>query len=186
MLYPPPVFVRNTFLDCEPERSPSFDDFFRDRQVCSCPVSLVSDAESTHAQGSDCSTVDTAEAAPSTPELRTAVFALTRPKLRWSEQPDHEAAHEAKSPGRLSTALAPAAPAPPVVTEQTPLPSVGSAGHHLGQCKPCAFVGTKGCVSGAECLFCHLCERGEKKRRQKAKRAEYGMLQHLRQILGAA
>lgn len=47
------------------------------------------------------------------------------------------------------------------------LPSIGSRGHHLLQCKPCAFVGKKGCTSGADCKFCHLCEPGEKKRRRK-------------------
>merc|ERR1719336_2352747 len=55
--------------------------------------------------------------------------------------------------------------------EQGLLPSMGSAGHHLGRCKPCAFVGTKGCNSATECQFCHLCEPGEKQRRKKKKRA---------------
>jgi len=47
------------------------------------------------------------------------------------------------------------------------LPTVGSAGHHVGGCKPCAFAHTKGCENGVNCNFCHLCEPGEKKRRQK-------------------
>lgn len=50
------------------------------------------------------------------------------------------------------------------------LPSVGSAGHPLRQCKPCAFFGTKGCNSGAQCAFCHLCGPDEKKQRKKEKR----------------
>jgi hypothetical protein len=49
------------------------------------------------------------------------------------------------------------------------LPSAGSALHQAGRCKPCAFVHSKGCDSGAACDFCHLCEPGEKKRRQKDK-----------------
>jgi len=49
------------------------------------------------------------------------------------------------------------------------LPTVGSAGHYLRSCKPCAFVHTKGCENGVHCPFCHLCDAGEKKRRQKAK-----------------
>jgi len=49
------------------------------------------------------------------------------------------------------------------------LPTVGSAGHHLGKCKPCAFVHRKGCDNGVHCQFCHICDSEEKKRRQKEK-----------------
>ena len=49
------------------------------------------------------------------------------------------------------------------------VPSMGSASHGTGQCKPCAFHHTKGCACGAMCTFCHLCLPGEKKRRQKEK-----------------
>jgi len=50
-------------------------------------------------------------------------------------------------------------------------PSLGSEGHQFGQCRPCAFLFTKGCSNGASCSFCHLCDAGEKKRRTKDKRA---------------
>jgi len=48
------------------------------------------------------------------------------------------------------------------------LPTVGSVGHYFRKCKPCAFVHKidKGCQNGTECPFCHLCEPGEKRRRQ--------------------
>lgn len=49
------------------------------------------------------------------------------------------------------------------------LPTLGSLGHDNGNCKPCAFFHVKGCGSGSQCQFCHLCESGEKKRRQKEK-----------------
>jgi len=49
------------------------------------------------------------------------------------------------------------------------LPTVGSAEHSSGRCKPCAFLFTKGCENGLLCKFCHLCPPGEKKRRQKQK-----------------
>ena len=51
------------------------------------------------------------------------------------------------------------------------LPSLGSASHGTGLCKPCAFHHTKGCQCGVNCTFCHLCLPGEKKRRQKEKQA---------------
>lgn len=49
------------------------------------------------------------------------------------------------------------------------LPSVGSAQHGEGRCKPCAFVHSKGCADGPLCQFCHMCDAGEKKRRQREK-----------------
>jgi len=54
----------------------------------------------------------------------------------------------------------------PVPVSDT-FPSLGSAGHAQADCKPCAFLHSKGCSSGALCKFCHLCAPGEKKRRQK-------------------
>lgn len=49
--------------------------------------------------------------------------------------------------------------------------SVGSRCHEAGRCKPCAFFHTKGCQSGAQCLFCHLCPPLEKQRRKRLRRA---------------
>merc|ERR1719464_1195740 len=49
------------------------------------------------------------------------------------------------------------------------LPSIGSAGHEMGRCKPCAFLHTRGCANGIACPFCHLCDADEKKRRRKEK-----------------
>lgn len=61
-------------------------------------------------------------------------------------------------------------PPPPPALPTGPLPSPGSAGHAGGNCKPCAFLHTKGCSNGANCQFCHLCDQEEKKRRKREKR----------------
>merc|ERR1711879_736720 len=51
------------------------------------------------------------------------------------------------------------------------MPSIGSAQHHSGECKPCAFFWkAAGCGNGADCIYCHLCDANEKKRRQKEKK----------------
>jgi len=50
------------------------------------------------------------------------------------------------------------------------MPTVGSALHKLGTCKPCAFFHIKGCQNGVNCVFCHLCDAGEKRRRQKERK----------------
>jgi hypothetical protein len=53
------------------------------------------------------------------------------------------------------------------------LPSVGSADHASGTCKPCAyFAHSRGCANGLQCQFCHFCPPGELKRRQKALRQQ--------------
>lgn len=49
------------------------------------------------------------------------------------------------------------------------LPTLGSAGHRHGTCRPCAFFHTKGCTSGVECTFCHLCDAGARKTRKQEK-----------------
>eukprot|EP00439_Symbiodinium_sp_Y106_P036347 s1334_g4.t1 len=59
----------------------------------------------------------------------------------------------------------------PATESSRDLPSLGSASHGTGLCKPCAFHHTKGCQCGVNCTFCHLCLPGEKKRRQKEKQA---------------
>jgi len=59
-------------------------------------------------------------------------------------------------------------PAPPSAANcSTSLLSVGSAGHHLGICRPCDFVG-RGfkCRSGVDCSFCHLCGPEDRKVRK--------------------
>jgi len=91
------------------------------------------------------------------------------------EQPDRY------TPGRilLDIATPPPPPHPAVLTlagaveSGAPgLPSVGSACHHLGLCKPCDFLhrSTEGCKAGASCKFCHLCGPDENKRRKALKK----------------
>merc|ERR1711998_466441 len=56
-------------------------------------------------------------------------------------------------------------------TSEQDVPSLGSVGHHLGNCVPCGFFWkSRGCVNGERCEYCHLCDSREKKRRQKAKK----------------
>jgi len=71
--------------------------------------------------------------------------------------------------------LAQALPEPELGSEE--VPTLGSAMHRFGTCKPCAFLYTKGCVNATQCPFCHLCDAGEKKRRQKEKKDQRRDLQ---------
>lgn len=64
------------------------------------------------------------------------------------------------------------------------MPTMGSAGHEEGTCRPCAFVWKeRGCSSGSDCPFCHLCAPGEKKRRQKEKRLMWRGFDQMRRAL---
>ncbi|CAJ1331042.1 unnamed protein product [Effrenium voratum] len=153
--YPPNyVQVRDTFIHvASPE-----EDALDDRAVASCPAQHIGrmrfeePAENSNAHGKVVIRLDSAlrQSGPKMHEL-------------WLSDSDwHEASTEAaaEEDGRISPSL----------------PSVGSKGHATGECQPCAFVHTKGCSHGAACPFCHLCDRGEKKRRQKAKRDAFRVM----------
>lgn len=54
--------------------------------------------------------------------------------------------------------------------KRVPTMSAGSHNHGTRDCEPCAFWYTvNGCTRGEECVFCHLCPRGEFKRKKKAR-----------------
>jgi len=56
------------------------------------------------------------------------------------------------------------------------LPSTGSALHHLGKCRPCAwFWKSQGCMNGQACAHCHLCPEGELKERKRVKESAMRM-----------
>lgn len=55
------------------------------------------------------------------------------------------------------SAMVPPPPPPPGLSAAAAI-SIGSAGHGLGQCRPCDFTfRAGGCRQGAACQFCHLC-----------------------------
>lgn len=60
--------------------------------------------------------------------------------------------------------LAPAVPCWPW------LPSIGSAYHNMGMCKPCGFLHKGGCANAMACKFCHICGPDELKQRKKDKK----------------
>eukprot|EP00929_Paragymnodinium_shiwhaense_P120239 TRINITY_DN92156_c0_g1_i1.p1 TRINITY_DN92156_c0_g1~~TRINITY_DN92156_c0_g1_i1.p1 ORF type:complete len:421 (+),score=90.41 TRINITY_DN92156_c0_g1_i1:209-1471(+) len=100
--------------------------------------------------------------APPPPPLASA------PPLRPVDVPPPPSQDPKEQSHGLRLSLAEAIPEP--VVGSADCPTLGSMGHRTGRCKPCAFLHTRGCVNGAECTFCHLCEPGEKKRRQKEKK----------------
>mmetsp|Transcript_109268 Transcript_109268/g.319880 ORF Transcript_109268/g.319880 Transcript_109268/m.319880 type:complete len:286 (+) Transcript_109268:124-981(+) len=71
-----------------------------------------------------------------------------------------------------SLAPSPPPPPPPRCDTMHKLPSVGSALHGTGQCRPCDFMyRTDNCREGAACRFCHLCGPQAVRLRRKQRRA---------------
>lgn len=70
---------------------------------------------------------------------------------------------------RLSEAnVSQAGMAPPGLSSDRRLASIGSAEHSTGNCKPCAFFWKPGgCLNGQLCCHCHLCPGGAVKQRKK-------------------
>jgi hypothetical protein len=108
---------------------------------------------------SQCSTADTREdqhTILSPNQMTTATrTSLTAPQSKIKEPEEVVSKPSHKGPAVIGSAAR---------------PSIGSVRHNKSKCKPCAFFQTEGCESGINCLFCHLCEAGEKKRRKKALR----------------
>eukprot|EP00401_Gymnodinium_catenatum_P045166 CAMPEP_0117580268 /NCGR_PEP_ID=MMETSP0784-20121206/65102_1 /TAXON_ID=39447 /ORGANISM="" /LENGTH=205 /DNA_ID=CAMNT_0005380299 /DNA_START=99 /DNA_END=716 /DNA_ORIENTATION=- len=141
--YPVPVVVRNTFIETRDERTFSFGEFFRERRLYSCPTGRTASFDGKD----DLSSVDAT--ASMTVSMRTLSEAESR-ILRIADN-----LPEAPTLGSIA------------------LPTVGSAGHLHGTCKPCAFI-VKGCSNGVSCAFCHLCGPEALKQRRKARRLAYG------------
>lgn len=183
--YPVPLFIRNTFIDTAVPRPISLDEFLEERRVHSCPV------ESPPGFGSEVlglpmasapvtagnSLMDSALAAAA-----SASAAIAAATACWMNTPLQGQVHCQQVPASPMTRppssprehapvlrLAEALVEPELGSPE--FPTMGSAGHRAGNCKPCAFYHTRGCSNGTQCPFCHLCPAGEKKRRQKEKGA---------------
>lgn len=148
---PTQFVVRNTFIEAMEERDP----FIHERQVRSCPPTPTG----------------LTDASDSLRVVRAAAELLAFHRAVASGPPA-AAAEEGRPPLVSPVAAAAAEAEAPMVLRLSEsleeLPSVGSALHSSGRCKPCAFVHSKGCASGQACQFCHLCDHGSSKRRKKA------------------
>lgn len=176
--YPAAVEIRNTFL--EPLRTcdvqgPNFRSAPSRLETAAAWSSNVDDAPA------QLQLDDSLSAGPSQTPLRTNWSSeVDEPSSLWptieslAAEQDARLAHVEQPPTTSSTRAAPltlcleAALGPPTAGS-VPLPSVGSAGHLAGTCKPCAFLHTRGCAAGPACSFCHLCDTDERKKRRKQK-----------------
>lgn len=146
--YPSELIVRNTFLEFKLPRPASLEGFFDDRRVQSAPGSRLEDLYSE---------------VPIEPQtMSSSIIPAQHQRCLWQ-------AVSTEGPSPLHHAASRAEPQ----LGSSELPTTGSRNHHLGVCKPCAFIWKEsGCNNGVECPFCHLCDSGEKKRRAKEKKAK--------------
>jgi hypothetical protein len=208
-----PMIVRNTFLEPAYKELGSLASFVHEREIKSCPASCIGappglELASTVAfsTGVEDFTEDMSPLQPYQQPIAVmgeglGIFSALPPalppcldylpQLSLPAPPLREAKVQVKVPPpppstppklRISQFLLEDEPTP-----GTPdLPTVGSVGHRFGTCKPCAFLYTKGCGTGVECKFCHLCEPGEKKRRLKSKTAAFKAAQAAAYSVGIA
>lgn len=175
--YPVPVVIRNTFLDAKVGRPESLDEFFEQRRIQSCPGT---------AGPADHPLQDNYDAVLNSPEpsfLHNAFSVGAQAFMDkivaatgfWTEPQCEVISNDPYNIAQMPRVLVLSEALPQVggETGMQDLPTMGSAGHNAGTCKPCAFLYTKGCENGTQCQFCHLCPPDAKKRRQKEKQAAF-------------
>lgn len=149
--YPVDLVVRNTFLEFVEESL----DYVRPRLVRSAPSSPQS-----HSQvlGADAFSITESVPAPASIDGPCRNQQLEGPALLELASLIVEPVFD-----EIAVQRAP-------ILGSLEMPTVGSMGHATGDCKPCAFFWKVGCTNGTECVYCHLCDSGAKKRRQKEKK----------------
>jgi len=180
--YPAPLFVRNTFIDGPIMRPVSLDEFYEERRVHSCPVEFPTPLSLHSALSEEASLLQPIAGGAMMESMMAAAASASAAAAEatrcWLQIPSYSPAvctsvqgHSSQQPSQTvqSHILRLADSLPEPIFESSELSTIGSAGHGLGNCKPCAFFHTKGCGNGYQCPFCHLCPAGEKKRRQKTK-----------------
>mmetsp|Transcript_18505 Transcript_18505/g.38480 ORF Transcript_18505/g.38480 Transcript_18505/m.38480 type:complete len:365 (-) Transcript_18505:341-1435(-) len=182
--YPAPIFVRNTFIDAGIGRPVSLDGFYEERRLQSCPASAVHKlTDSNEEDGLGALAIPMTEAArmgeslplgvpppPAMPPvLPASLYVPDAPPQAPTIQDASTLPAPSTAPKAALLLLSDVLDAPLVGSPVHP--TVGSADHYLGTCRPCAHAhSAKSCMNGVQCPFCHLCPPGELKRQQKAKR----------------
>lgn len=163
-----PFVVSNTFINTVPEQDDlkELEGFFVQRQVQSCPVSPVKDHDAASSQGAEQDRGAKEERAVRREEVCATVATVAENIEAAAGAAGAELHSSTRTTLRLLESLQEVPLSAPVLAA-CELPSAGSEGHDRGLCKPCAFVHTKGCENGKLCEFCHLCDAGARKRRQK-------------------
>jgi len=164
-----PFTARNTFIECLLEREPSLDEFLDPRLLKSLPASLDRPA------GCGEVTIAVNKSRRDCDQLPSRTPSVSSPETTVDESESHQCSQATLKLPDSCFDLEPD-------SSSSEFPTTGSVAHGTGWCKPCAFA-QKGCASGKDCQFCHLCEPGEKKRRRKEKQTFRRGLQDVRRVI---
>jgi len=166
-----PYPQKNTFIQYPALRNPSLEEYIREREAQSCPVSpryaifegelpspppgqppllpgRAGDLELAHAFKHDKDVMSR----PTDERVDASSESSDSSSSDSNVEEDSEQKMKVIS---LSSGLG--------------IQSRGSRSHQSGCCKPCAFFWKDGCKNGQDCQYCHLCPPGELKRRKKAR-----------------
>lgn len=172
--------VKNTFIEYPVEDLMENNEFYKDRKIRSSPPAFgiprpdggfdsieeqdgMPGANPEHEE--ECSTDGPSEEGQDEDERQYEI-------LSDEEDQEEPAREEDQSGQEVSPRV--------LLLSEALVPSVGSALHEQGKCRPCAFlhradmdpkdgVERPGCVNGKDCGYCHLCPPGEIRRRKKEK-----------------
>jgi hypothetical protein len=174
--YPVPVIVRNTFIDTQDARSTSLEEFFEERRIRSCPIAVPENQDDLDTEDAEMPLLQVSLAAGA----HAVMSKFAAVAGFWGATPtdsEYDAPCQQESsfnlPADMPRVLMLSQALPEPALGSPDVPTVGSVSHHTGDCKPCAFLYTKGCQSGVQCTFCHICPPDEKRRRQKEKHAAF-------------
>jgi hypothetical protein len=176
------LFCKNTFLTAAEPMSPSLRPFYRERSVQTCPGAQVGCLQGLFDNGDMAvpsvvrqtqPTASPAAGMPPTPCWGAAPATALSLADMLASPPSAPPCVEQLT-ARVLVQVLPFWQVPQMAPPSEPPvrggpPSVGSALHGTGKCRPCAFLHTRGCEHGTQCAFCHSCGAGERKRRKQAK-----------------
>lgn len=172
--YSIPWCIQNTFISCPIDKSASVEGFLKERNVRSAPSSRAhTPCDDAYKQVINVTAANMEMVRPpmnATTQLCQRVKGFKGRNVQNIRLNTCATANSSKGTSSSETSSRADNDAQ-LEFPSRELLNVGSRGHHLRKCKPCAFLySVEGCNNGANCEFCHLCDSGEVKRRRQERK----------------
>jgi len=172
--YPGPVFqAKGTFIHTDLARPFSLDEFLEDRNLRSCPGSVIAGMGETQVSTVVETTNQQQEPPPESMHPHQMTFVGLMAACTWTILSTQPVACQLMQPDavfRLQDSFE-AQKEQAKAHDSFEAQKEQAKAHAVGACRPCAHFHTmQGCRMGESCRFCHACPPGELKRRQKQRR----------------